>query len=738
MPVAFKDSLDGILIKAGQYMDYDGLETIRKAYEFTLESNRRFDFLRMSGEPAIVHPLAVAAQLVEWRMDSETIAAGILHDTIEDPNIHKLQLRAIFGDAVAQLVEGVSKLKKYELPETFSEDDAYYMRIFMAVAKDIRVALIKMADRLHNMSTLHALPAYKQIKNCIETQMIFILMAERLGMREAMEEMRETAFMYLEPEEFENAGLMLENLTPEENEVFETAETMLRAALDDIGLEYALERVPHSPYFIGRLASDTAKPQSLLKTGHLEIITAESHDAYRALGVVHKIFSPFSRDSELRGVVHGFIDTMHHPSGDLKRSIETIVVGPGGAAISINILTEEMRLTNSRGVVSLLAAGSSLRDPGFLEERVKDLQRMIGEQSGLAEGEDAEKQVDRYLRLFREKKNFVFSSDGNALVLPESATVLDYAYKMSVDTGNRFKSAVINKKEVGMCHVPGRFEHLEILTDKDSRPRVEWLECVSTDYAKNEIMKRLSALNRDEAVCEGRRALLQRSYESGLCPSNRIEDLEQMLSMVADDFEIREIDDIYLNIVRGEINLQFVLEVVRTLYKRIIRLEDFEKAPRIIGHPAYDGEADPAAFVFDKPLKSSLYLDELCSPLPGDEIAVYGGLKKSVVHRKDCRNRRSKPIFFGRKTPAVWGDTSGLKFPARFKIKFFPAKDIQRQILNIIEKSGGEIMYPNDVNTSGRHLQLMEVVALVDNASHAANICDELLGLQEIAVAERV
>nr|HOO55992.1 HD domain-containing protein [bacterium] len=512
MPVVFRDSLESLLITSSEYIDYDGLERIRKAYEFTVESNKRYDMLRFSGEPSIVHPLSVAEQLVKWRLDSDTIAAGILHDTIEDPEVHAVQLHATFGEAVTRMVDGVSKLKKFELPKKANPDTAFMWKIFLATASDIRVALIKIADRLHNMRTLESMPGYKTIKNCIETEKIFIPLAERLGMEALVEEMQDICFQYLHPNEYSNLIEYIDNIIDSESEILESSIEKLRPSLSALNIEYQIKPFYYSHSHINRIMDET-NPMTMIKTGLIEITVPDDEECYLALRAVHKTFRNFSMN---------FQDIIAFPSTAMKRMLQTVVLAPGGLPMVTRILSREMKHINRYGIVPFIAEKHTLKRSDFLEERVNWLQKTITENRALVGEKDQAGLVDIMSRTLTEKETFVFYA--NRLVeLPESSSVLDFAYSIGPEIGNHISAVFINRQEVTLDYIPKRFDQLSFETNPAGSPRVEWLECVNTLEAQIQIKTKLRELDRYEAIAEGRGALLKRARENGLCPSGRIE-----------------------------------------------------------------------------------------------------------------------------------------------------------------------------------------------------------------------
>jgi len=727
MPVIFRDTLDNLLTQAGEYMDYSGLELVRRAYEFTVESNRRFNFTRYSGEPAIIHPLAVAETLVSWHMDPETVAAGLLHDIIEDPNIHSIQLRATFGDTVTRMVDGVSKLKKFELPAPTTADTAYHYKIFLAVARDTRVALIKIADRLHNLRTLESMPGFKRIKTCFETQQVFVPLSKFLGIEAVMEEMEDISFQFSEPDNFAQLLDYLDEVIEEENEFFNEAIEQLRPALLATDLDHQTHVFRYSLTQTSRIINSQERPMP--KTGLIEITVPEESDCYTALQAVHKTFQSLS---------FGFQDTINFPSIDLKRMLETSLLGPFGRPFIVRIISREMKQVNRWGIIPFLSTPGELKRTDLLADRVELIQRIVSDFREQAGDHDEKTLVDIMTRMVLKQKIFVFTQDRRRLELPESSTVLDFAYLMGEDIGNRFSKAMVYQETVDMSYQPQLFDHLKIITDRDALPQVEWLEHAHTPEAKRLIKKALMSASYENATAEGKRAILQKARELGISSSGRIEDIEPLLPPVLSFLGIVNQDDFFAQVGYAEFDLKVAMDFLKEQYKRIILIDKKEIEPMIIGHPAYQSPLPHDIVSTEKPLRSSLFPCEMCSPLPGDDIIVSAASKTALIHRKECQHI-GRAFFRTRKqSPATWKNISEKKFPSRIKLKLFPSKGVEKSVTEFIEKSGAPIIGSQTLAESAEGLESIEFIVELRNSEQARNICEDLLTLKDIVFAKRI
>lgn len=727
MPVVFRNNLDYLLRKAGEYMDFEGLELVRLAYEFTIESNRRFEFLRFSGEPAISHPLAVAEQLVDWRMNPETVAAGILHDIIEDPNIHALQLRSTFGDTVTRMVDGVSKLKKFELPSSTAADTAYHYKIFLAVAQNPRVAIIKIADRLHNLRTLDSMPGYKRLKTSYETEQIFIPLSRFLGIEAVAEEMEDIAFQYARPNEFAQLLDRLEDLVAEEDEVFNKAIDEIEPAMLATGLEYQAHIFRYNLSHARRILNSPDRPMP--KTGLVELTVPEEDDCYRALQAVHKTFQSLSI---------GFQDTINFPSIDLKRMIETSLLGPLGRPLVIRIISREMKQVNRWGILPFLATPEELKRKDMLEDRVELIQKIVESFRKRAGDRDEKELVDILTRVVLKQKVFVFTKDRRKLELPESSTVLDFAYLMDTEIGNHYSSALIYQEPVEMGYQPQLFDHLYIVTDDKAEPHVDWLKHAHTPEAQGHIKRWLASQPRDKSVAEGQRVILDKASSEGIAPSGRLEDIEHLVEPIYQFLGFRSAEDLYEQIGKADFNLDIAMDFLKEQFKKVVLIDPAELEPKLLGDKAYHEPLPTGTIDAERQLKSQPTLCEMCSPLPGDEIVVRTSSKQTIVHRAACRHIERGFLRGPKILTARWNRTNGRAYPCRIKIKIFPSKDVQERITRVFENAGAKVAASLIGAPGPDGLHLMEFILELDGEAKLRGLCDELIAIKDVVFAKRI
>jgi len=727
LPLVFKNSFENILTKAGDYMSLQELDVVRRAYEFTAESFRRQKLVRFSGEPAIIHPLAVAEQLVDWRMDAPTVAAGFLHDTIEDPNVHPLQLRAVFKEHVAALVDGVTKLKKFEIPAGTDEDTAYYYKIFLAVAEDIRVALIKTADRLHNMRTLRYLPGYKRIKNCNETLRIFVPLTTFLGMDAVREEMEDISFEYLQPAEFERTIEFIDSVIEQEDEFFTEIIARINLEMRRLNLTQHVRRFTYSIKETHRLMQNGPGP-AFPKTGFVEVTVPDEESCYRTLRAVHRCFQNLS---------NGFQDTIPFPSIDLKRMIESSVLHASGRPFIVRIVSSEMKRVNRWGIVPYLAAPNELHRSDFLMERVREIGDIVEKMRGDKESPGQESMVNIITRDLLQKNIFVITSDGKHVELPDGSTVLDFAYKIDPEVGSHFSRAFLNSREAGMGETPESCDQIGIETDEHAKPGVSWMEHAKTPSARMYIQKKLLEQTKAQAVDAGRTLLLEKFRSAGLASSGKIDEMETLLWPVIQFLELPDLKTFYGKVGYGEVLVEDAIEAMREQYKRMALVSRTELEPVISGRQVFQHKYEPRIVEAERPVRGALQMCEACAPLPGDNIVLVYSSRRAVAHRKECR-RVGRGFGRGRPVAASWNRTEGEKFPARIKVKSFPGEETYLEILHLIDSHGAKLLSSERNMKSPDGLEMMEFLLEVESLSALNTLCSAILGLRDAVVATRI
>ena len=724
LPVVFKDSLETIIAKGAEYLSLPDLDLIRRAYEFTVMSIKRHRLLRLSGEPAIIHPLAVAETLVDWRMDGATVAAGILHDIIEDPKISEFQLHATFKDEVSFLIEGVTKLRKFELKTEADADSAYHHRIFLSSASDIRVAIIKLADRLHNMRTLEFLPAQKQMNNCIETEKIFIPLARFLGMKTVKDEYEDIVLQYMNPTGFEHAVEAFTHTKDREDPFFEEVADHIHGELVKRKIPARLTRWHYNLAHFHDECMNAAPLSDEKLSGFITIVTHRESDCYPAMGVVHALYE------HIKG---SFDDTIQYPTADLKRWLETRV-HQHGTPFKVRVVSDEMHYVNKFGIIPYLSSPSELTRTDFLQERLQEIHDYMNRMQT-----DGEPSAVEYMTadLFQ-NEIFVITEKQDRISLPPDSTVLDYAYHLNAETANHFKRAVVNTRPVSIQYRLRSCDKVELITDPDNSPGVKWLSYVRTPFAISCIKKALAGQTKKQAHEAGRNLLTDAVNRIGLVHTGQPDELEFLIQPVAEFLEMKKLNEFFEAIGYGEIRIDDAIEALRSQKKRSAMLSPEQKHPIIPSHPVFEREYPRKVLLLEKPLRGPVVLCGSCTPIPGDRIQVRLSGKRINVHKKGCDSLARRTLPWVKNIDAAWDDVRAKLFPIRLRLKLFHQERTYDILRNIISEKGARFVSMETGPSSGDGLEMLEIILEVADKTMLNAIETAIMSLEDIVVVTRI
>lgn len=724
MPVMFRDNFEHLLKKTSEYMGVSDLELIRRAYEFADKSLRQRGIVRMSGEPAIVHALEVANKLADWRLDSATIAAGVLHDVIEDPEVHQLQIRATFMDQVSLLVEGVTKLKGYRIGGA-DDNVTYQVNVFLATASDVRVALIKLADRLHNMGTLEFLPAARRERNCRETRDLFIPLARFVGMEKIQQELEDLSFRFAEAPLYERTVAQIDQVIDQEDAFFEEKIKEFRARFRKRFPFVQVHEEYNSVYEIFQRTKGSRNFRK--KTGYLQIVVDTVQDCYLALGEAHALF---------QSVPGSLVDTIHHPDPNLKRWIRTELIDSGGNPFIVEILTREMKLVNEIGIIPYFMAPQSLERTDFLAARMNEIQSIIDAYSGKEDEKDKRIFLEILSGDILKRDIYVITRDGRRVSLPVNATALDFAYAEGKDIGDRFSFAVVNNQKVDAGHALISCDQVQVFTDDTHHPNLDWLDSINSTGAKYAIIDTLRRQPIETARKNGFDALRRAVIEGGLSHSLNPGDIEAMLDDIIEFLSLSGRDEFYAVVGYGEIPVSQAIDALKEQRKRDSLISQRELTTAISSHPALTRVYPPALARLDKGTCSQVQLCDICTPLPGDEIEGYITARRLVLHHQ-CRRRRI-PIVSGKRVGVHWGDTTDMLFPVRVKVKLFHRQDFYREMREIVGEHRSNILAARTDLVADDGLALPEFLLEAPSVTTLESICGGFLGMKDVIAVTRI
>ncbi len=477
--------LKELLSQFREYNPNSDTTMLEKAYRFAQNCHK--DQKRETGEPYFNHCCAVAQILLDFKMDEETICAGLLHDTVEDTGVKPEELTKEFNKDVAHMVQGVTKISDLKFSSTDEETVENWRKMLIAVAEDVRVILIKLADRTHNMRTMDVMPPEKQKFKAYETITLYAPLAQRLGMFTIKTELEDLSFKYLHPEEFVDLVAQVEKRTADREATLSEFKRLLEPALQEENLDYRLLSRAKNYYSIYRkMQKQNLSFSEIQDSLGVRIITKNVSDCYKALGIVHSRFKP------LAGTFTDYIAT---PKANMYQSIHTTVLVPTGDIVEIQIRTEEMHRTCEYGIAAhwRYKLGAGKKDKNF-DEKINWIRQWIEWQRDLTAPREFLEGFQTDINL---QQVFVFTPQADVKTLPDGSTPIDFAYAIHTDIGDRYMGAKVNNRMVRMDYVFKTGDVCEVITKKNAEPKRDWLEFAKTANARSRIKRYLRTKGED-------------------------------------------------------------------------------------------------------------------------------------------------------------------------------------------------------------------------------------------------
>ena len=664
---------DLLLNKVKKYLPGDKLGIISEAYKFAEKAHD--GQVRLSGEPFIEHPVQTALFLTDLRLDADAIAAALLHDVVEDCDVASEELEARFGPEVAKLVDGVTKLTKTELMaeematefQPGSEDEqtqaASLRKMLMALAEDIRVVLIKLSDRLHNMRTLKALPPERRVAMAQETLDIYAPLAHRLGIWEVKWRLEDLAFQHINPQSYRQISKLLRGKRTEREEYVERVRGILQAELDDAGIAAEVTGRPKHIYSIHKkiqtYASQNREVGEIYDLFALRVLVNEVQDCYAALGVVHSKWHPLPGE---------FDDYIANPKDNLYQALHTSVLCVDASPVEVQVRTHEMHRLAEYGVAAhwLYKEGQSSDDR--FEEKMTWLRQLLEWQRDISGDEEF---VESFKTDIFKNQVFVYTPKGELKELPAGATPLDFGYRIHTEVGHRCIGAKVNGKLVPLHYQLQNGDTVQILTSKTVRgPSLDWLNPnlghVKTTSAREKIRQ---WFNRQE-----RRTNIQRGRENFQKQLRR-------LNIAIDELEVAKlmnfdtIDDFFGALGNGNVTIS---QVVKKLVSQEVKPEEEPQVSIPATGPASGVEVLGVGDLLTR-------MAPCCSPIQGDEIVGYITRNRGVtVHRSTCPNVISEKET-ERLVPVGWGQTQTL-YPVRISVEAWDRVGLLRDVTSLVSE----------------------------------------------------
>lgn len=670
-------AIEKIINRIRSYQTDAPIAIVKQAYELACDAHK--GQTRASGEEYICHPLGVANILAELQIDALTISASLLHDVVEDTAFSLEEIERIFGKEVAMLVDGVTKLSRIEYKSKEEQQLENFRKMFLAMAKDIRVVLIKLADRLHNMRTLKHMPEHKQRRISQETHEIFAPLAHRLGISNVKWELEDLAFRYLEPEKYYELVEKVKQKRREREQLINEAVRILSERLEEVDIKADIQGRPKHFYSIyKKMVKGNKDLSEIYDLSAVRILVDTVKDCYGALGVVHTLWKPLP----LR-----FKDYIAMPKSNMYQSLHTTVIGTEGQPLEIQIRTMDMHRTSEYGIAAhwRYKEGSKGASKDF-DEKLAWLRQVSEWQQELRDPHEFMETVK--MDIFSDEV-FVFTPKGDVIDLPAGSIPIDFAYRIHTGVGNRCIGARINGKMVPLETKLTNGDIVEIVTTKTGNgPSRDWLNIVGSSDTKNKIRQWFKKEKREENIIKGREMLERESKRLGY--DWREIARGERLSEVGKKFNIQTEEDLMAALGYGGVTTHGIMTKLIEAYKKELHSNTPPDVTKLLAKlkPYNTTSKSDQGILVEGESGVMARLAKCCNPLPGDSIIGYITRGRGVsVHRVDCTNILVQPEEYERMIEVAWDVAVGNLYKVIVEVTGADRSELLSDILMVTSES---------------------------------------------------
>lgn len=689
---------------------------VNKAYEFSLNAHK--DQKRESGEPYIIHPLEVACILAELGLDTSTIVAGLLHDVIEDTEYSYEDICELFSVEVADLVEGVSKLGKIKYKTKEEQQADNVRKMLLAMAKDIRVILIKLADRLHNMRTLKYKSEAKQKEKAKEVLDIYAPLAHRLGISKIKWELEDLSLRYLNPTEYYDLVKVISDKRVEREEQINHIIAQLKLNLAMGSIEADIEGRPKHFYSIYRkMVKSNKSIDQIFDLTAVRILVNDIGSCYAALGIVHTMYKP---------IPGRFKDYIAMPKPNMYQSLHSTVIGPFGKPFEIQIRTFEMHRTAEYGIAAHWKYKENIQEEDkSLDSKLSWLREMLEWQG---ETVDAEEFMEGFkIDLFSDEV-FVFTPKGDVINLPNESTPIDFAYAIHTAVGHKCSGAKVNSKIVPLDYKLKTGEIVEIITNANTKgPKLDWLNIVKSNQAKSKIKLWFKKANREETILKGKE-LIDKECKKQNCVFSQVAN-EDLLEKLMKRYVLKNMDDLYHAVGIGDVNSTTLIAKFKEASEKEaskhlkISEVDYQIENKLVNRKNNNYSGVTVKGVSNIQIRFA----KCCSPVYGDNITGYVTRGKGVsIHRCDCSNILSLKESEPEKIVEVeWGKESRESYISEIEIKAEDRMGFLTEVIEALSMMKANIIYINAV-TNKHNIAVISLKVSNSGVDHLSNIIANL------------
>ncbi|MGF3103843.1 RelA/SpoT family protein [Rossellomorea sp. DUT-2] len=713
--------------KTREYLNDEHVGMVQKAYEYARDAHS--EQYRKSGEPYIIHPIQVAGILADLEMDPATVAAGFLHDVVEDTGVSLVEIEEAFNAEVAMLVDGVTKLGKIKYKSQEEQQAENHRKMFVAMAQDIRVILIKLADRLHNMRTLKHLPQEKQRRIANETLEIFAPLAHRLGISKIKWELEDTSLRYLNPQQYYRIVNLMKKKRAEREEYLDDVVNEVKDKLGDVKITAEISGRPKHIYSIYRkMALQNKQFNEIYDLLAVRVVVDSIKDCYAVLGIVHTCWKPMPGR---------FKDYIAMPKPNMYQSLHTTVIGPKGDPLEVQIRTLEMHQIAEYGVAAHWAykEGKEANETVSFEKKLSWFREILEFQNESANAEEFMESLK--IDLFSDMV-FVFTPKGDVLELPSGSVPIDFSYRIHSEIGNKTIGAKVNGKMVTLDYKLKTGDIIEILTSKHSYgPSQDWLKLAQTSQAKNKIKQFFKKQRREENIEKGR-DLVEKEIK------NQDFDVKEILNpenikRVSEKFNFSNEEDMYAAVgYNGITAAQIANRLTEKDRKKREQEDNLEETMKELNSQPVKRKKDAGVQVegIDNLL---IRLSRCCSPVPGDEIVGFITKGRGVsVHRADCTNVMADEVE-QRLIPVSWeSDRNDRKeYNVDIEISGYDRRGLLNEVLQAVNETKTNISAVSGKSDRNK-VATINMSISIQNISHLHKVVERIKQISDIYAVRRI